>query len=80
MLKFEGKFSVGDMVRAYDFIPMEGCPDRFVEGVVREINHDGYVIEVTKDTVFTKNPRPEILAPFEVFFMEFDERISKVVA
>ena len=80
MLKFEGKFIVGDYVRAYDFQPMEGYPERFVEGFITEVNDFGYVIEVSNDTVFTDNPRPEIVAPYEVFFMEFDNRISKVAA
>lgn len=76
MLKFEGKFTIGEYVRAYDFQPIEGYPERFVEGLITEVTRDGYVIKVLKDTVFTKNPRPEIVAPFEVFFMEFDNRIS----
>lgn len=80
MLKFENMFVVGDVVRAYDFMPMEGCPDSFVEGVISEVTQDGYVIQVLKDTVFTKTPRPEIVAPFEVFFMEFDDRITKIAA
>ena len=78
MLKCEGKFNVGDYVRAYDFKPRPDASEMYVEGVISEVNRDGYVIEVSKDTVFTKIPRKEIVAPFEVFFMEFDNRISKV--
>jgi hypothetical protein len=74
MLKFEGKFSIGDYVRAYDFKPRPDVSELYVEGYIREISRDGYVIEVVKDTVFKH--RTEIVAPFEVFFMEFDNRIS----
>lgn len=80
MLKFEGKFSVGDRIRAYDFEPRVGVPDRFVEGVITEVGNDfngvaGYVVKVDVDSVFTKNPREEIIAPYECLFMEFDGRI-----
>lgn len=78
MLKFEGKFVVGNRVRAYDFKPSSDRPEQFVEGVITSIDNGfgGYVVKVETDSVFTKNPRPEVIVPFEVFFMEFDNRIS----
>ena len=78
MLKFEGKFAVGNRVRAYDFKPSSDRPEQFVEGVITAIDNGfgGYVVKVETDSVFTKNPRPEVIVPFEVFFMEFDNRIS----
>ena len=38
MLKFEGIANVGDIIRAYDFKPMAGRDDAFIEGVVEKAN------------------------------------------
>lgn len=47
------KVQKGDVIRAYDFKPMTGRGDCFVEGVVEELNsqehgYDSYKITVTK--------------------------------
>ena len=43
MLKFENVATVGDYIRAYDFKPMRGRMDSYVEGVVLEVtNSQGY--------------------------------------
>lgn len=87
MLKFEGKFSVGQTIRAYDFMPREGVEDRFVEGKIKKIlgidnSETGfgcYVIVAEKDTAFKKNGGrvgEEVYVPFEVSFMEYDERVQ----
>lgn len=34
MLKFEALANVGDVIKAYDFKPMEGRPDSFMTGVI----------------------------------------------
>lgn len=39
MLKFEGKFCKGDYIRAFDFKPMRGQLDIYVEGPIIDI-HD----------------------------------------
>ena len=80
MLKFENKFSVGDRIRAYDFPPMEDTPDRFIEGVITSVSSSSsaYVVSVENDTVFTKQPRDEVMVPFEVFFLEFDQRVTAI--
>ena len=48
------KVNIGDVIRSYDFKPMVGREDCFVEGVVeRETNENGYnafKITVTKDS------------------------------
>jgi len=86
MLKFEKIAVVGQVIRAYDFKPMVGREDCFVEGVVVRVEKKGYdcfVIDVTKD-VFSGEVCPkgehsrvgrEVSVPFEVSFMEYDARI-----
>jgi hypothetical protein len=59
-LKYENSFKTGDTIRSYDFPPLAGRRDCYVEGVVTavdmECNNDGwggyaaYVIEVTADS------------------------------
>jgi len=52
-LKFAGVADIDDVIRAYDFKPMLGRPDCFVEGKVEAINADNgyqaYKIRVIKD-------------------------------
>lgn len=86
MLKFANVAKVGHVIRAYDFKPMAGREDCFVEGVVTKIEKQGYdcfVINVTKD-VFGGEVQPrgehsrvghEVLVPFQVSFMEYDARV-----
>jgi len=53
MLKFEKVAKVGDYIRAYDFKPMRGRTDCFVEGIVLEVTaecgYKAFVIHVIKD-------------------------------
>lgn len=86
MLKFQNAAAVGDTIRAYDFKPMTGREDCYVEGVVTKIDNRGYdcfVITVTKD-VFDGQVQPrgehsrvdhQVFVPFQVSFMEYDARI-----
>ena len=80
----------GDIIRSYDFKPMVGRDDCFVEGEVidshnTEQGYQAYKIRVTRDhfgdrEVSTK-PGPdnrvghEIFVPWRVSFMEFQGRI-----
>lgn len=82
MLKFQNAASVGDIIRAYDFKPMVGREDCFVEGKVIRVDNKGYdcfVIEVTKDSWSDSEDKgrvgQEVFVPFEVSFMEYDARI-----
>ena len=88
MLKFQNIAKVGQTIRAYDFKPMAGRADCFVEGEVLAIdNSQGYKafkIRVTKDvfdnkeyTAFGYGGRvtKEVFVPMEVSFMEYDARI-----
>lgn len=83
MLKFEALAEIGDTIKAFDFEPMSDRPDRFVIGEVidkgmTEHGYAAYTVRVTADSAFVENPRPEVLVPFQVSFMEYDERIQLV--
>jgi len=88
MLKFEGIAKVGDIIRAYDFKPMAGRDDAFIEGVVIDANNNeqgykAFKVKVTVDkfkkyeTKVTARNRVEQIAfvPFQTSFMEFDFRV-----
>lgn len=87
MLKFEKIAKVGDVIRAYDFKPMVGRSDCFVEGKVIDIDEErgykAFKIECTADFFdgkYRKGVRSSRLAktvfvPMEVSFMEYDARI-----
>lgn len=83
MLKFENVAEIGDIVRAYDFKPMPDRKDRYIEGkvIARDINEGGilfYEIEVETDSCYPDNPRDTVLVPYQVAFLEFDNRVQKV--
>lgn len=85
MLKFANIAKVGDTIRAYDFKPMVGREDCFVEGVVGKVDNKGYdcyVITVTKDSWSDAEDKgrvgKEVFVPFEVSFMEFDARVMNL--
>lgn len=82
-MRNSGLASVGDVIRAYDFKPMAGREDCFVEGVVEQANNNemgftAYKITVTKD-VFggEKGNRVGkiVFVPHEVSFMEYAGRV-----
>lgn len=84
MLKFEGKFQVGDIIRAYDFPPVFDREDCYI--IVRidriaddfsEVPFKAYVGEVLRDTCHERGGETAYV-PMEVGFIEFDERISLV--
>lgn len=85
MLKYAKIAKVGQTIRAYDFKPMVGREDCFVEGVVKRVDNKGYdcfVIEVTKDSWSDAEDKgrvgQEVFVPFEVSFMEYDGRIMNL--
>jgi hypothetical protein len=85
MLKFANIAKLGDTIRAYDFKPMLGREDCFVEGRVVKIDNRGYdcfVIEVTKDSWSDAEDKgrvgKQVMVPFEVSFMEFDARVMNL--
>lgn len=76
MLKFEG-FTTGQKIRAFDFEPMEGRRDRYVEGEIIEVVYGdfyAYRVQVEVDTMAPAGARTEVLVPFETTF-DFDGRV-----
>ena len=82
------KAEIGDFIRSYDFKPMKGRNDCFVEGTVLDINTDAgflaYKIEVEVDgwdgkRIVTKKKTNRIgevvFVPHEVSFMEYPGRV-----
>ena len=79
----------GDTIRAYDFKPMKGRKDCFIEGTVLAVDEAGvgfksYKIEVEVDAfegnpVKTKKKTNRVgqvaYVPYEVSFMEYNSRI-----
>lgn len=84
MLKYEGKFAVGNVIRSYDFFGRRDC---YVEGTVLDpksfdLGHAAYKIRCTR-RVFggdesTEEIGVEFYAPHEVAFMEYDDRLELV--
>lgn len=85
MLKNSKIAAVGDVIRAYDFKPMVGREDCFLEGEVVEANNteNGYAafkIRVTKEVFGGEKVTDHfvgqfVFVPHEVSFMEYDGRI-----
>jgi len=78
------------VIRAYDFKPMSGRPDCYIEGIVLDagmIKHPtfgddmykGYTILITGSSR-ANDPRigDRGYVPFQMDFMDFDGRITKV--
>ena len=86
MLKFEGQFKTGDVIRAYDFFP--GRPDvadSFIIGRVVEDNNIEHGFKAYKVMQIEHIVAGEQIIedrgtmawiPMEVSFMEYDERIA----
>jgi hypothetical protein len=89
MLKHENKAVKGDIIRSYDFAPMAGRGDCYVEGkvidaVCNEPGYKCYKIEITADkfdgdveTEMIRGNRiaSQMYVPYEVSFMEYDFRV-----
>ena len=76
------KAHVGDTVRSYDFKPMEGRGDCYVEGIVVEKRDMMYEIAVQKRVfdgdVVDVTPGEMVWTAFKTLFMEWDGRITKL--
>lgn len=82
-LMFEG-FEVGDRIRAFDFEPCEGRPDRYIEGKILEVDRDGgavgyahYVVEVELDTSAPPGARLAVLVPMQTLF-DYAGRVTRI--
>ena len=77
------KVNVGDTIRSYDFKPMVGREDCFVEGVVERLTneqgYDAYKITVTKDSWSDSEDKGRVgkivYVPVRVSFMEYAGRV-----
>jgi hypothetical protein len=80
---------VGDLIKAFDFEPMEGRPDCYVVGIVKEIGwirneYIGYTIDCVYDTmdkvtgVECSRVGRTVYVPVQMSFMEYDGRVTKV--
>ncbi len=84
-LKHEG-YLPGQTIRAYDFEPREDSRGElhryFVEGKIVDTRMEqgarGYLIEVTKDTMYAKGDRSRVFVPHEVTFAEWDGRVELI--
>ncbi|PHS22121.1 MAG: hypothetical protein COA84_13145 [Robiginitomaculum sp.] len=88
MLKFENTAEVGDSIKAFDFEPMKSRGDSYLEGIVTAkgmCNHgfQAFTIKVTKKVSSgeTKEVPPNMKSyiPYQVSFLEYDNRISKIM-
>jgi hypothetical protein len=77
----------GDVIRAYDFKPMTGREDCFVEGQVidahnTEQGYQAYKIRVTRDSWSDAEDKGrvgiEIFVPWRVSFSEFQGRVMNL--
>ena len=77
------KVNTGDVIRSYDFKPMVGREDCFVEGVVERVTseqgYSAYKITVTKDSWSDATDKGRVgkivYVPVEVSFMEYAGRV-----
>lgn len=76
------KANVGDVVRSYDFKPMEDRGDCYIEGIVIEKGSYEYKIAVQNRVFNGKTEAPEVgecmITHFEQSFMEWEGRISRL--
>jgi len=69
LLKYEGKFEIGQTIKAFDFEPMAGRPDRFVQGEITGIHEGNYKAFIVDG---------ETLVPMEISGSDYDGRIELV--
>ena len=88
MLKFENTAEIGDHIRSYDFKPMPGRTDRFVEGTVvdkgyhPEAGYKCFTILCDYDSS-SNDPQysrvsHDVYVPMGCSFIEYDTRVTKV--
>ena len=77
------KANVGDVVRSYDFKPMEGRGDCYIEGIVVEKGAGHYKIAVQNRVFDGMSEAPAVgeyvITHFEQLFMEYESRIMKLI-
>ena len=78
------KANIGDTVRSWDFKPMEGRGDCYVEGIVIKKEAGLYHIAVQNRVFDGKQEAAEagemVQTAFQTFFLEWEDRITKLEA
>jgi len=87
MMKFAETAEIGDLIKAFDFQPMSDRGDSYIVGkVLRKGIVDAGYLAYTVDVIHRvfggdvcdRDTDNVSHVPFEVFFMEYDERVSKI--
>ena len=91
MNNFENTAEIGDMIKSIDFKPMADRPTSFIVGKVVEKGitangFAGFTVQVTKrvwggeeiEADGGLSTKDVIMTPFEMFFGDFDNRITKI--
>lgn len=85
MLKFEGKFKVGQKIKAFDFEPMEGRKPSYIIGTVieeknTEHHFNAYKIVILKRVFAGIEEHDEVgdfgWVPHQVSMCEYDNRVT----
>lgn len=85
-LKFEHSVLIGDTIRAYDFEPLPGREDAFVEGIVQETSSEfgfkAFVISCLTDSICPVGAHysrvgKSVHVPMETS-MDYDARIKVI--
>jgi hypothetical protein len=77
---------VGDIIRSYDFKPMADRGDSYIEGQViakgmTPNGFEGYTVQLTNRVAGGEKVEyfdDPMYTPFEVMFMEYEQRIMKM--
>ncbi len=89
-LKFAKTAEVGDRIRAWDFEPMEGRPDMYIDGeviekgFVKNMGAAAYTIKCDFDSSAEKRKDKNgrvgqtMFVPYEMSMMDFDTRVTKL--
>jgi hypothetical protein len=87
MMKFQETAEIGDLIKAYDFKPMSDRGDSYIVGKVTDKGmamglYMAYTVDVIHRVIGGENADRDVAntsyVPFEVSFMEYDERVSKI--
>ena len=80
------QYKVGQKIRAYDFEPLPDRPDSYIEGIIKEVKDNLYIVHVTHDTDSERrternyefNFRYEVHVPKQVLFSEHENRVKRI--
>jgi len=85
MLKFEGKFQEGEIIRSYDYEPHDDEKACYVQGTITNVTdnafdqgYKAYMIHVDVDTLSDKRSRVgmEVAVPMQISLSEWDGRVT----